>query len=58
MFNSQSIANVYMVPDKIGNENGMQITYEKDGQRRNIYLFGEDGKTTSGAKDLLVVAVA
>jgi len=40
--------NIYLAPEKIGNPNGMQITYEKDGVRRNLYVFGNDGKTTIG----------
>ena len=47
-FNNQNLVNVYIVPEKVGNPNGMQITHEKDGIRRNLFLFGENGKTTSG----------
>nr|XP_039265118.1 uncharacterized protein LOC120340811 [Styela clava] len=43
----KNMVNVYLVPEKVGNEGGMQITYEKDGVRRNIYVFGEDMKTTT-----------
>ena len=44
----QNLVNVYLTPEKIGNSNGMQITYEKDGIRRNLYVFGNDGKSTIG----------
>ncbi|XP_076823129.1 uncharacterized protein LOC143469349 isoform X1 [Clavelina lepadiformis] len=42
----RNVVNVYMVPDKVGNENGMQITYEKEGVRRNLFLFAEDARST------------
>ena len=47
---SQNLVNIYLAPEKIANPNGMQITYEKDGIRRNLYVFGNDGKTTSGER--------
>nr|XP_026691946.1 uncharacterized protein LOC778851 isoform X1 [Ciona intestinalis]XP_026691947.1 uncharacterized protein LOC778851 isoform X1 [Ciona intestinalis] len=43
----KDLVSIYVVPGKMGNENGMQLTYEKNGTRRNIYVYGEDGKTTS-----------
>jgi hypothetical protein len=36
--------NATFVPDKIGNVNGMQITYLKDGSTRNIFVYTEEGK--------------
>ncbi|XP_072044082.1 arf-GAP with dual PH domain-containing protein 1-like isoform X2 [Amphiura filiformis] len=36
--------NAVFVPEKIGNPNGMQLCYLKDGQTRNIYLYTDDGK--------------
>ncbi|XP_064638355.1 arf-GAP with dual PH domain-containing protein 1-like isoform X2 [Lineus longissimus] len=36
--------NATFVPDKIGNMNGMQITYLKDGSTRNIFVHTEEGK--------------
>ena len=38
--------NAVFVPDKIGNPNGMQLCYVKDGQTRNIYLYTDDGKVS------------
>uniref|UniRef100_T1JGV0 Nitrilase and fragile histidine triad fusion protein NitFhit n=1 Tax=Strigamia maritima TaxID=126957 RepID=T1JGV0_STRMM len=36
--------NASLVPDKIGNPNGMQICYIKDGSTRNIYVYADDGR--------------
>lgn len=36
--------NVAFVPDKIGNPNGMQLSYVKDGSTRNIFVYADDGK--------------
>ena len=45
--------NAVFVPDKIGNPNGMQLCYVKDGQTRNIYLYTDDGKVRNHAGRLL-----
>ncbi|XP_042324941.1 arf-GAP with dual PH domain-containing protein 1-like [Sceloporus undulatus] len=36
--------NAVFQPEKIGNPNGLQITYLKDNKTRNIFLYHEDGK--------------
>ncbi|XP_071964280.1 arf-GAP with dual PH domain-containing protein 1-like [Antedon mediterranea] len=36
--------NAVFVPDKIGNPNGLQISWLKEGITRNIYLYTDDGK--------------
>ena len=36
--------NVSLVPEKIGNPNGMQVTFDHDGHTRNLFVYGEDGK--------------
>ncbi|XP_067128459.1 arf-GAP with dual PH domain-containing protein 1-like [Centruroides vittatus] len=36
--------NATFSPNKIGNLNGMQLSYIKDGATRNIFLYSEDGK--------------
>ncbi|KAG1683747.1 Arf-GAP with dual PH domain-containing protein 1 [Nymphon striatum] len=36
--------NATFCPGKIGNLNGLQITYVKDGSTRNTFLYAEDGK--------------
>lgn len=36
--------NSILVPEKIGNPNGMQLCYIKDGSTRNIFVYTEDGK--------------
>lgn len=36
--------NATFVPDKIGNPNGLQMSYVKDGSTRNIFVYTEDGK--------------
>ncbi|CAH1794233.1 unnamed protein product [Owenia fusiformis] len=36
--------NVTFVPDKIGNLNGLQITYDNEGSTRNLFLYTEEGK--------------
>ena len=35
--------NAALVPNKIGNPNGMQITFEQDDATRNLFVFAEDG---------------
>ncbi|CAM1291466.1 Uncharacterised protein g141 [Pycnogonum litorale] len=36
--------NAAFCPDKIGNLNGLQLSYVKDGSTRNIFVYTEDGK--------------
>uniref|UniRef100_H3B771 ArfGAP with dual PH domains 1 n=1 Tax=Latimeria chalumnae TaxID=7897 RepID=H3B771_LATCH len=36
--------NATFQPSKIGNPNGLQITYLKDNSTRNVFVFHEDGK--------------
>ncbi|XP_043945457.1 arf-GAP with dual PH domain-containing protein 1 isoform X3 [Protopterus annectens] len=36
--------NATFQPEKIGNPNGLQITYLKDNSTRNIFVYHEDGK--------------
>ncbi|MBN3305127.1 ADAP1 protein, partial [Amia calva] len=36
--------NATFLPSKIGNANGLQITYLKDNSTRNIFVYHEDGK--------------
>lgn len=36
--------NASLVPEKIGNPNGMQICFIKDGSTRNLFVYAEDGK--------------
>ncbi|CAH1274121.1 ADAP1 [Branchiostoma lanceolatum] len=36
--------NANFTPEKIGNPNGLQISWVKDGSTRNIYVYTEDGK--------------
>lgn len=38
--------NVVFVPDKIGNLNGMQITYFYRGSTRNLFVYTDDPKVT------------
>jgi len=33
--------NVTFVPEKVGNPNAMQITYENEGQTRNLFVYAE-----------------
>ena len=36
--------NVTIVPEKVGNPNAMQITFEQDGHTRNLFVHGDDGQ--------------
>lgn len=36
--------NVVFTPDKIGNPNGMQITYFSKGSTRNLFVYTDDPK--------------
>ena len=36
--------NVTLVPDKVGNPNAMQITFQQDGRTRNLFVYGDDGQ--------------
>jgi hypothetical protein len=36
--------NVAVVPDKIGNPNGMQIIFEQNEQMRCIYVYADSGQ--------------
>ncbi|XP_013387548.1 arf-GAP with dual PH domain-containing protein 1 isoform X2 [Lingula anatina] len=36
--------NAIFVPDKIGNLNGLQVTYDKEGTTRSLFLYAEEGK--------------
>ena len=38
--------NIVLVPDKMENQNGMQLMFEQDGATRSLYLYGETGKDT------------
>lgn len=38
--------NVVFTPDKIGNPNGMQITYFSKGSTRNLFVYTDDPKVT------------
>ena len=39
--------NCVFVPNKIGNLNGMQMSYEdKGGRTRHIFVYSEDGKVS------------
>jgi hypothetical protein len=38
--------NIVFVPDKIGNLNGMQITYFYRGSTRNLFVYTDDSKVT------------
>jgi len=33
--------NITVVPDKVGNPNGMQINFEHDNQIRNLFVYAE-----------------
>ncbi|XP_002733352.2 arf-GAP with dual PH domain-containing protein 1-like [Saccoglossus kowalevskii] len=39
-----SEVNATFCPDKIGNPNGMQLSFIKDGSTRNIYVYSDDGQ--------------
>ena len=36
--------NVAFVPEKLGNPNGIQITYLKNGQTRNLFLYCDNSQ--------------
>ncbi|XP_077980725.1 arf-GAP with dual PH domain-containing protein 1-like isoform X2 [Glandiceps talaboti] len=36
--------NATFCPEKIGNPNGLQISYVKDGTTRNLYVYSDDGQ--------------
>jgi len=38
--------NVTVVPDKIGNPNGMQISYEIEDNIRNLFVYAETSQVT------------
>ncbi|KAJ7425876.1 Arf-GAP with dual PH domain-containing protein 1 [Willisornis vidua] len=40
------VINATFQPEKIGNPNGLQITYLKDNKTRNIFVYHESGKVT------------
>lgn len=42
--------NVVFTPDKIGNPNGMQITYFSKGSTRNLFVYTDDPKVTEKKK--------
>ena len=39
--------NVLFAPEKVGNLNGLQLSYEKDGLTRNLFVYAEDGKVVN-----------
>lgn len=45
--------NVVFTPDKIGNPNGMQITYFSKGSTRNLFVYTDDPKVTE-KKNVLI----
>lgn len=45
--------NVVFTPDKIGNPNGMQITYFSKGSTRNLFVYTDDPKVTE-KKNILI----
>lgn len=40
------VINATFQPVKIGNPNGLQITYLKDNKTRNIFVYHESGKVS------------
>ena len=36
--------NVTIVPEKVGNPNGMQISFERNDQIRSLYVYAETGQ--------------
>lgn len=46
--------NVVFTPDKIGNPNGMQITYFSKGSTRNLFVYTDDPKVTEKKKIFLI----
>lgn len=46
--------NVVFTPDKIGNPNGMQITYFSKGSTRNLFVYTDDPKVTEKKKNFLI----
>lgn len=40
------VINATFQPEKIGNPNGLQITYLKDNKTRNIFVYHESGKVS------------
>ena len=47
--------NATIVPEKVGNPYGMQITFEQDGQTRNLFLYAEDGKVNNFEMILIII---
>lgn len=45
--------NIVFTPDKIGNPNGMQITYFSKGSTRNLFVYTDDPKVIGKKKIFL-----
>lgn len=39
--------NVLLVPEKIGNPNGMQIMFDQNGFTRNLFVYADSGEVGS-----------
>jgi hypothetical protein len=46
--------NVTIVPEKVGNPHGMQITFDLDSQIRSLYVYAENAQVTKRNDSLRV----